>query len=79
MVLQAELRDTQILAFEAGEAKGHAAGLAEGEIKGEVNQIISMVERKMKLKNMTCEEAMEDLACTPKERQAYYDHVAKNK
>ena len=83
MVLQAELRDTQILALEAGEAKGHAeghaAGLAEGEIKGEVNQIISMVERKMKLKNMTCEEAMEDLACTPKERQAYYDHVAKNK
>ena len=79
MVLQAELRDTQIIAFEAGEAQGHAAGLAEGEIKGEVNQIISMVERKMKLKNMTCEEAMEDLACTPKERQAYYDHVAKNK
>ena len=58
MVLQAELRDTQILVFEAGEAKGreaglaegHAAGLAEGEAKGEakgeVNQIISMVERK---------------------------------
>ena len=30
MVLQAELRDTQIIAFEAGEAQGHAAGLAEG-------------------------------------------------
>ena len=27
MVLQAELRDTQILAFEAGEAKGREAGL----------------------------------------------------
>ena len=83
MVLQAELRDTQILAFEAGEAKGlaegHAAGLAEGEAKGEVNQIISMVERKMKRRNMTCEEAMEDLDCTPEERQAYYDYVAKNK
>ena len=79
MVLQAELRDTQILAFEAGEAKGHAAGLAKGEAKGEVNQIISMVERKMKRRNMTCEEAMEDLDCTPEERQAYYDYVAKNK
>ena len=91
MVLQDELRDTQILAFEAGEAKGreaglaegHAAGLAEGEAKGEakgeVNQIISMVERKMKRRNMTCEEAMEDLDCTPEERQAYYDYVAKNK
>ena len=33
MVLQAELRDTEIVAFEAGEAKGHAAGLAEGEEK----------------------------------------------
>ena len=37
MVLQAELRDTEIIAFEAGEAKGHAeghaAGLAEGEAK----------------------------------------------
>ena len=34
MVLQAELRDTEIIAFEAGEAKGHAVGLAEGEAKG---------------------------------------------
>ena len=34
MVLQAELRDTEIVAFEAGEAKGHATGLAEGEAKG---------------------------------------------
>ena len=34
MVLQAELRDTEIVAFEAGEAQGHAAGLAEGEAKG---------------------------------------------
>ena len=33
MVLQAELRDTEIVAFEAGEAQGHAAGLAEGEAK----------------------------------------------
>ena len=34
MVLQAELRDTEIVAFEAGEAKGHAAGLAEGRDEG---------------------------------------------
>ncbi len=74
-VLQAELRDTEIIAFEAGEAKGHAAGLAEGE----ANQIITMVERRMKSKNMTCEEAMNDLDCTSKERQAYYDYDAKNK
>ena len=35
MVLRAELRDTEIVAFEAGEAKGHAAGLAEGLAEGE--------------------------------------------
>ncbi|MGM9519467.1 MAG: Rpn family recombination-promoting nuclease/putative transposase [Phascolarctobacterium sp.] len=78
MVLQAKIREHEIVAFEAGEAQGHAAGLAEGEAKGEANQIVAMVERKMKSKNMTCEEAMDDLDCTPKERQAYYDHVAKN-
>ena len=38
MVLQAELRDTEIVAFEAGEAKGHAVGLAEGEAKGEAKK-----------------------------------------
>ena len=38
MVLQAELRDTEIVAFEAGEAKGHAAGLAEGLAEGEVKK-----------------------------------------
>ena len=87
MVLQAKIREHEIVAFEAGEAKGHAAGLAEGEAKGhaaglaegEANQIISMVERKMKSKNMTCEEAMDDLDCTAEERQVYYDYIAKNK
>ena len=82
MVLQAELRDTEIIA----EARGHAAGLQEGEAKGraeglaagEANQVIAMVERKMKAKHMTCDEAMDDLDCTPKERQAYYDYIAKN-
>ena len=38
MVLQAELRDTEIVAFEAGEAKGHAVGLAEGLAEGEVKK-----------------------------------------
>ena len=83
MVLQAKIREHEIVAFEAGEAQGHAAGLAEGlaagEAQGEANQIVAMVERKMKFKNMTCEEAMDDLDCTPKERQAYYDYVAKSK
>ena len=79
MVLQAGLIDTEIIASEAGEAQGHAKGLAEGEAKGEANQIITMVERKMKLKNMTCEEAMDDLDCTPEERQAYYGYIAKSK
>ena len=34
MVLQAKIREHEIVAFEAGEAQGHAAGLAEGEAKG---------------------------------------------
>ena len=67
MVLQAKIREHEIVAFEAGEAQGEA------------NQIVAMVERKMKFKNMTCEEAMDDLDCTPKDRQAYYDYVAKRK
>ena len=34
MVLQAKIREHEIIAFEAGEDQGHAAGLAEGEAKG---------------------------------------------
>ena len=34
MVLQAKIREHEIIAFEAGDAQGHAAGLAEGEAKG---------------------------------------------
>ena len=33
MVLQAKIREHEIVAFETGEAQGHAAGLAEGEAK----------------------------------------------
>lgn len=70
MVLQAKIREHEIIAFEAGEAKGHAEGLA--------SQLVSMVNRKMKLKNISCEEAMDDLDCTLEERQSYYDYIAKN-
>ena len=45
MVLQAELRDTEIVAFEAGEAKGHAAGLAEGEAKKSRETAIKMLKK----------------------------------
>ena len=45
MVLQAELRDTEIIAFEAGEAKGHAAGLAEGEAKKSRETAIKMLKK----------------------------------
>ena len=34
MVLQAKIREHEIVAFEAGEAQGLAKGLAEGEAKG---------------------------------------------
>ena len=66
-------RDFMVLATRIKDAK------REGFVEGEANQIISMVERRMKSKNMTCEEAMDDLDCTTKERQAYYDYVSKNK
>ena len=45
MVLQAELRDTEIVAFEAGEAKGHTAGLAEGEAKKSRETAIKMLKK----------------------------------
>ena len=70
-------RDFMVLATRIKDAKRE--GFVEGEAQGEANQIISMVERRMKSKNMTCEEAMDDLDCTTKERQAYYDYVSKNK
>ena len=34
MVLQAKIREHEIVAYEAGEAQGHAAGLAEGHAAG---------------------------------------------
>ena len=53
MVLQAELRDTEIIAFEAGEAKGHAeghaAGLAEGEARVHVDIALEMLKDKKPL------------------------------
>ena len=53
MVLQAELRDTEIVAFEAGEAKGHAeghaAGLAEGEAKKSRETALKMLRKQKPL------------------------------
>ena len=53
MVLQAELRDTEIIAFEAGEAKGHAeghaAGLAEGEAKKSRETALKMLRKQKPL------------------------------
>ncbi|MGM9529764.1 MAG: hypothetical protein ACI3XH_07185 [Phascolarctobacterium sp.] len=79
MVLATRIKDAKREGFVEGEAKGLAEGQAKGEVQGKANQIVSMVERKMQLKHMTCEEAMDDLDCTPEERQAYYDCVAKSK
>ena len=70
-------RDYMVLATRIKDAKRE--GFVEGQAQGEANKIITMVERKMKLKNMTCEEAMDDLDCTPEERQAYYGYIAKSK
>ena len=66
-------RDFMVLATRIKDAK------REGFAEGEASQVVSMINRKMQLKNMTCEEAMDDLDCTPKERQAYYDYVVKNR
>ena len=43
MVLQAKIREHEIVAYEAGEAQGHAAGLAEGEAKKSRETAIEML------------------------------------
>ena len=61
MVLQAELRDTEIVAFEAGEAKGHAAGLAEGEAKGRADGLAEgLAEGEAKKSRETALEMLKD-------------------
>ena len=61
MVLQAELRDTEIVAFEAGEAKGHAAGLAEGEAKGRADGLAKgLAEGEAKKSRETALEMLKD-------------------
>ena len=45
MVLQAKIREHEIVAFEAGEAQGHAAGLAEGEAKKSRETAIKMLKK----------------------------------
>ena len=61
MVLQAELRDTEIVAFEAGEAKGHATGLAEGEAKGRADGLAKgLAEGEAKKSRETAIEMLKD-------------------
>ena len=45
MVLQAKIREHEIVALEAGEAQGHAAGLAEGEAKKSRETAIKMLKK----------------------------------
>ena len=45
MVLQAKIREHEIVAYEAGEAQGHAAGLAEGEAKKSRETAIKMLKK----------------------------------
>ena len=49
MVLQAKIREHEIVAFETGEAQGHAAGLAEGEAKKSRETAIKMLKKQKPL------------------------------
>ena len=49
MVLQAKIREHEIVAYEAGEAQGHAAGLAEGEAKKSRETAIKMLKKQKPL------------------------------
>ena len=57
MVLQAKIREHEIIAFEAGEAQGHAAGLAEGEAKGRAD---GLAEGEAKKSRATALEMLKD-------------------
>ena len=69
MVLQAELRDTEIIAFEAGEAQGHAVGLAEGEVQGELKERLKNINALMKNFKVSAQEAMQILEVPSEEQQ----------
>ncbi|MGM9568866.1 MAG: hypothetical protein ACI3XC_02175, partial [Phascolarctobacterium sp.] len=56
MVLQAKIREHEIIAFEAGEAQGHAAGLKEGEAQGEAK-----VHRETALKMLRKQKALAEI------------------
>ena len=49
MVLQAKIREHEIVAYEAGEAQGHAAGFAEGEAKKSRETAIKMLKKQKPL------------------------------
>ena len=73
MVLQAELRDTEIIAFEAGEAQGHAVGLAEGmaagEAQGELKERLKNIKAVMEKMEVNAYEAMNILEIPLEEQQ----------
>ena len=69
MVLQAELRDTEIIAFEAGEAQEHAVGLAEGEVQGELKERLKNINALMKNFKVSAQEAMNILELPSEEQQ----------
>ena len=69
MVLQAELRDTEIIAFEAGEAQGHAVGLAEGEVQGELKERLKNINALVKNFKVSAQEAMNILELPSEEQQ----------
>ena len=69
MVLQAELRDTEIIAFEAGEAKGHAEGMAAGEAQGELKERVKNVKAVMEKMEVDAYEAMNILEIPLEEQQ----------
>ena len=49
MVLQAKIREHEIVTFEAGEAKGREEGLAEGEAKKSRETAIKMLKKQKPL------------------------------
>ena len=69
MVLQAKIREHEIIAFEAGEAQGHAVGLAEGEVQGELKERLKNINALMKNFKVSAQEAMNILELPSEEQQ----------
>ena len=73
MVLQAKIREHEIVAYEAVEAQGHAAGLAEGmaagEAQGELKERLKNVKAVMEKMEVNAYEAMNILEIPLEEQQ----------